>query len=91
LFGFSVQYQPGKIIQEFAAAGRFRNPQISITTEEELVAAGLATGYVVSIVNSPGVGYHHIVKVFFPLPLDLAEALSAVFAQIPNPARLLGS
>jgi len=90
LFGFSVQYQPGKTIQELAAAGRFRNAQISVTTEEELVAACLAAGYPVSIVKSPGVGYHHTAQVPCPLPLDLAQALSAGFTQMPNPARFLG-
>jgi hypothetical protein len=90
LFGFSVQYQPGKTVKELAAAGRLRNAQISVTTQEKLIAAGLAAGYPVSIVKSPGTGYHHTVRVPFPLPLDLAEALSAAFAQMPNPARLLG-
>jgi hypothetical protein len=56
LFGFSVQYQPGKTIQELAAAGRFRNVQISVTTIEELIATGLSAGYPVSIVQSPGTG-----------------------------------
>ena len=87
LFGFSVQYQPGKTIQELAAAGRFRNAHISVTTADELVAAGLSVGYAVSIVKSPGAGYHYTVQVPFPLPLDLAVALSAVFMQRPNPAR----
>jgi hypothetical protein len=90
LFGFSVQHQPGKTIKELAAAGRFRNAQISVTTDEELIAAGLSAGYSVSIVKSPGEGYHHTVQVPFPLPLDLAVALSAVFTQMPNPARFLG-
>ena len=90
LFGFSVQYQPGKTIQELAVVGRFRNAQISVTTEEELIAAGLAAGYSVKIVKSPGTGDHHTVQVPFPLPLDLAEALSAAFTQMPNLARLLG-
>jgi len=89
LFGFSVQYQPGKTTKELAAAGRFRNAQISVTTEEELVAAGLAAGYPISIVKSPGAGYHHTVQLPFPLLLDLAVALSAVFTQMPNPARFL--
>jgi hypothetical protein len=91
LFGFSVQYQPSKTIQELAAAGRLRNAHISVTTAEELVAAGLSLGYAVSIVASPGTGYHHTVQVPFPLPLDLAVALSAVFTQRPNPARFQDS
>jgi hypothetical protein len=90
LYGFSVQYQPGKTIQELAAAGKFRNPQISVTTDAALVAAGVAAGYAVSIVKSPGAGYHHTVQVPLPLPLDLAVALSAVFTQAENPARFLG-
>ena len=89
LFGFSVQYQPGKTMQELAAAGRLRNAQISVTTDAELVAAGLLVGYLVRIVKSPGAGYHHTVQVPFPLPWDLAGALSAVFTQRPNPARFL--
>jgi hypothetical protein len=66
LFGFSVQYQPGKTIQELATAGRFRHIQISVTTTEELIAAGLLAGYPMSIVQSPGAGYHHTVRVPFP-------------------------
>jgi hypothetical protein len=89
LYGFSVQYQRGKTIQELAVAGRFRNIHISVTTDVALVAAGVAAGYAVSIVKSPGAGYHHTVQVPFPLPLDLAVALSAVFIQQLNPARFL--
>ena len=84
-----MQYQPGKTIQKLAAAGRFRNAHISVTTDVALVAAGVAAGYAVSIVKSPGAGYHHTVQVPFPLPLDLAVALSAVFTQMANPARFL--
>jgi hypothetical protein len=90
LFSFSVQYQPGKTIQELAKAGRFRNAQISVTTDQELIAAGIAEGYSINIVKSPGIGYHHTVQVPFPLPMDLAVALSAVFKQMPNPARFSG-
>jgi hypothetical protein len=89
LFGFSVQYQPGKTIEELAVAGRFRNAQISFATAEELVAAGAAAGYVITIVKSPGTGYHHTVRVPSPLPADLAAALSRVFKQIPHPARVV--
>jgi hypothetical protein len=89
LYGFSVQYQPGKTIKELAAAGKFRNAQMSVTTDTALVAAGVSAGYPVHIVQSPGVGYHHTVQVPFPLPLDLAEALSAVFAQMLNPVHFL--
>jgi hypothetical protein len=78
-------------MQELAAAGRFRNAHISVTTAEELIAAGFSIEYVVSIVQSPGTGYQHTVQVPFPLPLDLAVALSAVFTQRLNPARLQDS
>jgi hypothetical protein len=91
LYGFSVQYQPGKTIEELTVAGKFRHAQISVTTEADLVAAGVSAGYSVNIVKSPGGGYHHTVQVPFPLPLDLAAALSAVFTQRPNPARFLDS
>ena len=87
-YGFSVQYHPGKTIQELAAAGRFRNAQISVTTDAALMAAGVSVGYIVHIVQSPGTGYHHTVQVPFPLPLDVAVALSAVFTPMPNPARV---
>ena len=91
LYGFSVQYHPGMTIQELAAAGRFRNAQISVTTAEVLIAAGAVVGYTVGIIQSPGAGYHHTVQVPCPFPWDLAVALSAVFTQMPNPARVLDS
>ena len=89
LFGFSVQYQPGKTIEELAVAGRFRNAQISFSTAEELIAAGATAGYAISIVKSPGAGYHHTARVPLPLPADLAAALSRVFKQVPHPARVV--
>jgi hypothetical protein len=89
LFGFSVQYQPGKTIAELATAGRFRNTLISVTTVEELIAAGGVVGCVISLVKSPGTGYHYTVQTPFPLPAELAVALSAVFQQSPNPARVV--
>ena len=89
LYGFSVQYHPGKTIQELAAAGRFRNAQISVTTAEVLIAAGAVVGYTVGIIQSPGAGYHHTVQVPCPFSWDVAVALSAVFTQMPNPARVL--
>lgn len=89
LFGFSVQYQPGKTIEELAVVGRFRNAQISFATAEELIAAGAAAGYAITIVKSPGAGYHHTVQMPSPLPTDLAAALSRVFKQMPHPARIV--
>jgi len=89
LIGFSVQSQPGKTIEELAVAGRFRNAQISFSTVEELIAAGAAAGYAITIVKSPGAGYHHTVRVPSPVPTDLAAALSRVFRQVPHPARII--
>ena len=89
IVSFSVQYHPGKTIQELAAAGRFRNAQISVTTAEVLIAAGAVVGYTVGIIQSPGAGYHHTVQVPCPFSWDVAVALSAVFTQMPNPARVL--
>jgi hypothetical protein len=89
LYGFSVQYQPGKTVTDLATAGRFRNTQISVTTAEELIAAGKATGYTLIIVKNPGTGYHHTIQTPYPLPVELATALSVVFRQLPNPARVM--
>src|SRR5215510_4384187 len=68
LYGFSVQYQPGKTVTELAVAGKFRHARISVTTDDALRAIGVSTGYVVRLVRSPGGGYHHTVQVPFPLP-----------------------
>jgi RHS repeat-associated protein len=87
LYGFSVQYAPGRSVRELAAAGQFPNPQISVTTVEQLTAAAVDAGYSIAVVPSPGRGYHHTVAVPRPLPDDLSEALSRVFIQMPNPAR----
>jgi hypothetical protein len=86
LYGFSVQYQPGRSIQELAAAGWFPNRHISVATIEDLVAVGENAGYNVSVVKSPGRGYHHTIEVPYPMPDDLATALSNVFTQMLNPA-----
>jgi len=87
LFGFSVQHDPGRTREDLAAAGRFPNAQISVTTAEQLIAAGRAVGYDVRIVRRPGRGFHHTVETPDPLPGDLAEALSGAFHQVPNPVR----
>jgi hypothetical protein len=91
LYGFSVQYQPGKTVTELAVAGKFRHARISVTIDDTLIAAGVSAGYVVRLVRSPGGGYHHTVQVPFPLPWELAVALSAVFTQMANPARFLNA
>jgi hypothetical protein len=87
LFGFSVQHEAGRTIEQLASAGQFRNAQISVTTVERLVAAAAAIGYDVRVVPSPGRGFHCTIEAPYPLPDDLAIALSETFEQLPNPAR----
>jgi len=76
-----VQSAPGKTVEELAAAGQFRNAQISVTTVRELENAG------VTLVPSPGRGYHNTVVTSDPLPIEQAKKISAVFKPMPNPAR----
>jgi len=90
LTGFSVQSEPRLTYFELAAAGQFPNPQISVTTVGAIEAVGRALGYDVSVVKSPGKGYHKTVKTPKPLPDDLAQVLSQVFTQMPNPSPIKG-
>jgi hypothetical protein len=94
VFGFSVQYFPGKTLQELSAAGGFLNHQISYATPDELLQSVQLLGYTIQLINSPGKGYHHTVCVLYDtsnamlqmLPRDAAEAMSAAFHRMPNPA-----
>ena len=90
LYGFSVQHQPGQTIDQLASAGQFRNKQISVATAEALIAAAATAGYNIAIVKSPGRGYHHTVQTPYPLPDQLAAALSKAFTQMPNPQPYTG-
>jgi hypothetical protein len=90
LYGFSVQHSPGLTVEQLAAAGQFKHGQISVATVERLVAAGIAVGYDVRVVASPGNGFHHTVVAPYPLPDDLATVLSQAFVPRPNPARFTG-
>jgi len=93
LFGFSVQYAPGKTIDELAWAGNFPHPQISYATVGALRAALRSLGYAIRLVASPGQGYHHTFAVLYDatgnilrvLPQDAAIALSRTFRQRSNP------
>lgn|SRR5579883_1459261 len=93
LYGFSVQYQPGKTIDELARAGQFRNGQISYATDDDLQAAVQQVGYAMRLVKSPGRGYHHTFAVIYnatgmmeqQLPAAVAIKLSQVFRRMPNP------
>jgi len=80
LTGFSVQSAPGTTIAELAAAGRFPNAQISVTTVRALRSIGVV------VVPSPGRGYHNTAVTPKPLSDAQAKAISAVFKQLPNPA-----
>lgn len=79
LTGFSVQSAPGKSIEELAAAGQFKNAQISITTVQNLLKVGVA------IVPSPGGGYHNTAVTPLPLSPQQAARISSIFQQMPNP------
>jgi RHS repeat-associated protein len=91
LYGFSVQYQPGKTLDQLAQAGQFKNKQISYQTDLILIGAAVALGYGALLVPSPGPGYHADFEVLQngvvlqQLPTDLADALSAAFIRKPNP------
>lgn len=95
LFGFSVQYAPGKTVDELARAGNFPHPQISYAMEDALRAALRSLGYTMRLVKSPGQGYHHTFAVLYDatgsmlhvLPQDAAIALSKTFRQRPNPVQ----
>ena len=87
LYGFSVQYRPGRSIAELARGGNIRNNQISVATAVRLVAAAADAGDAIRVVPSPGRGFHATVAVpSLLLPADLALALSRAFTQLPNPA-----
>jgi hypothetical protein len=93
LYGFSVQYAPGKSVVELAFAGQIRNGQISYASEDDLLASLQTLGYIMRLVRSPGHGFHHTFAVLYDnsgvmltaLPQTAADALSRVFRQQPNP------
>jgi hypothetical protein len=93
LYGFSVQYQPGRTIDELAQAGQYRNGQISYASDDDLAMAVNSSGYTMRLVKSPGRGFHHTFAVIYnvnsmmeqSLPLIVAVAISKVFRQMKNP------
>ncbi len=95
LFGFSVQYAPGRSIEELALAGQFPHEQISYATDDALQLALQPHGYTMRLVRSPGRGYHHTFAVLYDmgglplqrLPQDAAVVLSQTFRHRPNPSR----
>lgn len=96
LFGFSVQYAPGKTVEELARAGQYPHAQISYATDDALLVTLQPLGYIMRLVQSPGMGYHHTFAVLYDatgtmvqvLPADAATALSGTFRQRPNPGRI---
>ena len=81
LTGFSVQSAPGVSVDELARGGQFLNPKISVTTRARLQWYGFKI-----VFPTPGKGrYHATVQALYPLPPDLAEDLSRLFDQYPNP------
>lgn len=96
IYGFSVQYAPGKSIEELASAGRFPNPKISYAYDDELAASLSSQGYRMALVSSPGIGFHHTFMVLYDadgrllkrLPADAARTISRTFRQTINPHRV---
>jgi len=95
LFGFSVQYAPGRSVEELALAGQFPHEQISYATDDALRLALQPLDYTMNLVRSPGRGYHHTFAVLYDvsglllqsLPQDAAVALSQTFRHRSNPYR----
>jgi hypothetical protein len=85
VIGFSVQSTPQKTIQELAAAGGFFDPLLSVTTVGELQKAGQSAGVDIKIIADPGRRFHSIVLTPRRLSDPVAQALSSVFRQMPNP------
>jgi len=98
-FGFSVQYQPGKTVDELAQAGQFPHKKISFATEVALRQAASARGYQICLIPTPGSGFHHDLEVIdfqtgasvAQLPPDVASALSLTFEWKPNPYQVNAS
>jgi hypothetical protein len=96
VYGFSVQYNPGSTVDALALAGAFSNGQISYQDEDVLQAAVAPLSYRLSIIQTPGSGYHHTCAVLYDatgtmlhaLPPDAALALSNAFIRMTNPHRL---
>ena len=85
IVGFSVQSTPQKTLQELAAAGGFFDPLLSVTTLGELQKAGQSAGMNIKVISAPGRRFHSIVLTPRRLSYPVAQALSSVFRQMPNP------
>ena len=95
LFGFSVQYAPGKSVNQLALSGRFPHAMISYEDDAVLTHAVELVGYRMRLIKSPGHGYHHTFCVIedlsgqaqSTLPSIVADALADVFQRRANPSR----
>ena len=93
LFGFSVQYAPGKTVEELAQVARFPHGQISYADDAILAAAVAPLGYSVQLIKCPGGVHHHTFIVLYDasgvalhvLPRDAAVIISRTFQRRPNP------
>ncbi len=90
LYGVSAQYNPGSTIRELACVSPFRNASITVSTSEMLSAVGAVENAIISLVASPGGGYHHTITVdgYSTLPQNIAATISSAFTPIPNPCRV---
>ena len=81
LTGFSVQSALGVSVEKLAKGGQFLNPKISVTTRARLQRHGFKI-----VFPTPRKGlYHATVAAPYPLSPDLADDLSRLFDQYPNP------
>lgn len=102
IYGFSVLYRPGINLKDLAYNGMLPNRQLSYVKDTDIVAAGAARGYVVTIPLTTGRGGNHATVTVSdtsgnntpaPLPTQLDEAFSTAFnlrPTIPNPNPLYG-
>lgn len=89
VYGFSVQYASGMPWQDLARAGQFPHSRVCYADREALETAVAALGYLLVLIATPGMGYHHELclalvhngQILRTLPDAAAQAMSAVFQQ----------
>lgn len=81
--GFSVSSAPGVSVQDLAAAGNYKNGEISYTTTGKLEKLGVP----VTPTPTSNNALHATAGVNVPLDPAKAAAISAAFKRIPNPNR----
>ncbi|MCC6739388.1 MAG: RHS repeat-associated core domain-containing protein [Planctomycetia bacterium] len=84
--GLSCQTAPGMSVEQLARELPYSPKWITVSTPEELAAAGKSVGYDVEVVApTPGPGKHGTITTPAALPEDLARALHKAFKPKPNP------